>query len=83
MDATTLRQYATKGISVSIREETTRFDKISSVRVALAASIHVGNIVQAERMSSVFEIVSAACLALLMFKYDGVKGPVTGLHAWY
>ena len=64
MDATASRPYATKGISVRFREEITKFDRVSTVRVALAASIHVGNIVQAERMSIVFEIVSAACLAL-------------------
>lgn len=32
---------------------------------------------------SVSEIVSADCLALLIFKYDGVNVPVMSLHAWY
>lgn len=57
MDARDLHPHATDGISVGFPEEHARFDDISTVHVALAPSIHDGNIVQATGMGIHFDIV--------------------------
>ena len=58
-----------------------RFDNMSALYMALAASIHVGTIVEATQVSIDLDIVTTACLAPSVCMYDWIRIHNAGSHA--